>query len=328
MIRTKSLISDLIDIPKTWVYEYYLNLQEKLCGQDVKIKSIFNPKDKNPSMCIYYSATKNDYRYKDFSTDKGGDGLNLVQAIFTLSSRGEAAHKIIEDYNQYVLNNGDVSIKEFKQQSKYKVTNFKTRPWNNIDQKYWMKYHLGSNLLEKYNVYPLESYIMSKEVDGENKELMISGYYMYGYFKKDGLLYKVYQPKIKDTKFIKVREYIQGMDQLTMDKDYLVICSSLKDLMDFVKLGFKNAEAIAPDSENTLIPEHIMHAFKNKYKKICVLFDNDEPGIKAMQKYKEKFDLPYVILDMEKDLSDSIEKHGINKVRDTLMPLLSNILKQ
>lgn len=327
MIRTKNLVSDLSGIPKTWVYEYYLNLTEKLCGQDIKIKSVFNPNEKNPSMCIYYSSVKEDYRFKDFSTDIAGDALHLVKQMFNLTTRGEAAHKIIEDYNQYVLNNGEVDIKEFKKQSKYKVTDFKTRTWNNLDQKYWSSYYLGSSILEAYNVYPLEEYIMSKEEEGEVKELRISGHYLYGYFKKDGTLYKIYQPKIKDSKFIKVRDYIQGMDQLTMDKDYLVICSSLKDLMTFMKLGFKNAEAIAPDSENTLIQEHIILAFKRKYKNICTLFDKDEAGIRSMKKYQEKYNLPYVLLDMEKDLSDSVEKHGINKVREILMPLLSSTLK-
>ena len=52
MIRTKSLVSDLKDVPKTWAFEYYLNLQEKLCGQDVKMKYIFNLKDKNNSMFV------------------------------------------------------------------------------------------------------------------------------------------------------------------------------------------------------------------------------------------------------------------------------------
>lgn len=327
MIRTKSLVSDLSEVPRTWTFEYYLNLEEKLCGQDVKMKSVFNPNERTPSMYIYYSQVKNDYRYKDFSTDNHGDSINLVQKIFNLSTRGETAHKIIEDYNQYVLNNGEVVIKEFKKHSKYKVTDFKTRSWNNLDQKYWSKYYLGSNDLELHNVYPLENYIMTKEEDDETKELFISGQHIYGYFRKDGTLYKIYQPKIKDSKFIKVRDYIQGMDQLTMDKDYLVICSSLKDLMAFKKLGFKNAEAIAPDSENTLIPEHIIEACKRKYKNICTLFDNDEAGIRSMNKYHEKYALSYVLLDMKKDLSDSIEEYGITKVRDTLMPLLSNTLK-
>jgi len=50
MISTKHIISDLKDVPREWVFENYLNLKEKLTGQDVKILSAFNSKDKVPSM--------------------------------------------------------------------------------------------------------------------------------------------------------------------------------------------------------------------------------------------------------------------------------------
>ena len=42
MISTKNLISQLEDIPIEWVFEYYLKLSEKLTGQSIKMKSIFN----------------------------------------------------------------------------------------------------------------------------------------------------------------------------------------------------------------------------------------------------------------------------------------------
>ena len=41
MISTKGLISDLNQIPTEWIFEFYLNLTEKLTGQDLKIKSVF-----------------------------------------------------------------------------------------------------------------------------------------------------------------------------------------------------------------------------------------------------------------------------------------------
>ena len=63
-----------------------------------------------------------------------------------------------------------------------------------------------------------------------------------------------------------------------------------------------------------------------KYEKIFVLFDNDEPGIKSMKRYKEKYDFDYVILDMEKDLSDSIKVHGLTKTREVLLPLLKKLI--
>jgi len=331
MIRIKSLITDITEVPREWIYEYYLQLQEKLSGQDVKIKSVFNKNDKTPSMCIYY-ASNNTYKYKDFSTGKSGDAINLVMEMSDppLTTRGETAHKIIEDYNKFLLDNKDYSIKEFKKRSKYKIVDFTVRSWSNFDEKYWNKFNISSKLLEFYKVAPLSNYKLKKEnEDGSINEQVIKSTNMYGYFRKDGTLYKIYHPLVKDYKFIKVQDYIQGMDQLTMKVPYLIICSSLKDVMAFSKLGYKNAEAIAPDSENTMIQDHVITALKHKYKAICTLFDNDPAGIESMKKYYIKYDLPYVILPMSKDLSDSVRDTTLTKVRETLTPLLKEkLMKQ
>lgn len=327
MISTRSLVSSLDQIPREWPFEYYLNLTEKLTGQDIKIKSVFNVNDKNPSLCIFFSTATRRYKFKDFSTDISGDGVSLVQNIFSLSTRGEAAHKLIEDYNQFTLTSTeDYSLREFKIQQKYKVADFLKRSWTNLDSKYWTQFHIGSKDLEFYSVHPLEYYTMEKEEGGELKELKIQGYYIYGYFRKDGSLYKIYQPYVKENKFIKVRDYIQGSDQLTLKVPYLVILSSLKDIMAFKTLRFKNAEAIGPDSENTLIPESYITSYKLKYKSICTLFDNDEAGLRAMNKYKDKYDLPFVHLNLSKDLSDSTRDLGVRNVREVVQPLLTEAL--
>jgi len=326
MISTKNLICDLTDVPREWVFEHYLKLTEKLTGQDIKMKSVFNIREKTPSMCIYVDRN-NIYRFKDFSSGNGGDAISLVQSLFNLPTRGSASYKIIEDYNQYVLNNGYNPIKSYKQHSKFKVTDYEMRHWNTLDQKYWMGFYIGSRLLSRYNVVPLEYYIMTKTDENDVvSSITIKGNYIYGYFREDGTLYKIYQPKVKESKFIKVRDYIQGTEQLVFDKPYLIIASSLKDLMAYQKLKISNSEAIAPDSENTMIPENIMSSISSKYQKVCVLFDNDEAGIKAAEKYKSRYGFEYVVLEMEKDLSDAIKVHGIDKVRENLLPLLKQAL--
>jgi hypothetical protein len=326
MISTKNLICDLTDVPREWVFEHYLNLTEKLTGQDIKMKSIFNTREKTPSMCIYLDRN-GIYKYKDFSSGNGGDAISLVQTLFNLPSRGSASYKIVEDYNQYVLNNGYNPIKSYKQHSKFKVTDYEMRHWNTLDQKYWMGFHIGSRLLSRYNVVPLEYYIMQKTDENDSVSSMtIKGNYIYGYFREDGTLYKIYQPKVKESKFIKVRDYIQGTEQLVFDKPYLIITSSLKDLMAYHKLKISNSEAIAPDSENTMIPENIMSSISSKYQGVCVLFDNDEAGIRAAEKYKLRYGFDYVVLELEKDLSDAIKVHGIDKVRENLLPLLKQTL--
>jgi DNA primase len=113
-----------------------------------------------------------------------------------------------------------------------------------------------------------------------------------------------------------------------LTKDYLVITSSLKDVMAFNKLGFNNVECIAPDSENTIIKETSIEKLKDKYKSICVMFDNDEAGINSMKKYQERYGLSYIVLNMEKDVSDSIKKHGLQKVKEELFPLLKKAIHE
>ena len=330
MIRTKDLTSELNDVPTEWVYEYYLNLTEKLCGQDVRIKSIFKADDNTPSMFIYWSRTLNRYRYKDFSTGESGDGVSLVQNLLKLTTRGEAAHKIIRDYNKFIsdpVNHEDYKLREFQLQEKYRVTDFAVREWTNVDQKYWTRFKISSHTLKKFNVKPLAFYTMTKEVGGELLEIKVENKnFVYGYFREDGTLYKIYQPMMKETKFIKVREYIQGTDQLTYKSKYLVILSSLKDGMAFTELKYKDVEIVAPDSENVLIPAHIINSYRLKYKGIAVIFDNDQAGIKAMNEDENEYNICGVLLPLEKDLSDSIEKHGLLDVKKGLTPILKHAL--
>ena len=97
--------------------------------------------------------------------------------------------------------------------------------------------------------------------------------------------------------------------------------------MCFVKLGFSNIDVIAPDSENSMLTETQVSRLKTKYKTICVLFDNDGPGIASMEKYRDRYGFESILLPMEKDLSDSVAVHGLIKVREELSKLLEDPFK-
>lgn len=321
MFNTKNLIHEIKDVPVTWVFEHFCKLKEKLAGQDVKIKSLFNPGERTPSMCIY-TDKHSVYKYKDFSTGKGGSAVDLVKDLLQLPFH-KACQLIVENYNDFVLhNNGGYDIEKFQRASKYKVTGHTIREWTTQDQYFWTQFNIGSKLLEAHNVKPLESYCMTKD----DNELCIKGLYLYGYFKADDTLYKIYQPKTLDKKFIKVTDYIQGIHQCTGEK-YLIITSSLKDIMSIKSLKLKHLDIIAPDSENTMLKHEVMEEMETKYKKIILLFDNDEAGIESMRKYKERF--PFIemaVLPMSKDISDSIKDYGAKEVRNRLVPILDKKL--
>ena len=320
MFKTKNLVHDVKNVPIPWIFQHFCNIKEKLNGQDIKIKSLFNNNERTPSMCIYID-TYNVYKYKDFSTGKQGSAIDLVKDLTHLSFH-KTCQLIVETYNDFVLhNNGGYDLEEFQRAAKYKVTSHKVRSWSTQDQYFWTQFNIGSKLLEAHNVKPLDSYCMTKD----DKNLCIKGLYLYGYFTEDGILYKIYQPKTLDKKFIKVQNYIQGWEQLKNHPN-LIITSSLKDVMSIKSLKL-SIDVIAPDSENTIIKPEVIEQLQNKYKKIVIMFDYDPAGIKAMQAYKEKYPLIEItLLPMSKDVSDSIKDFGAKEVLIRLVPILDKKL--
>ena len=165
---------------------------------------------------------------------------------------------------------------------------------------------------------------MVKSTDEGVNKLVIENKMMYGFYDKTRTkCYKIYQPMQKKHKFIKIATHLQGFDQLKYDKDYLVICSSLKDAMCLKSFNF-GLEVIAPDSENTMIKPYIIENLKSKYKKVLTLLDNDQAGHDAMVKYKKVHNIEPIYLKSEKDLSDAVAKYGFTAVEPKLFKLINH----
>jgi hypothetical protein len=315
MIRTKLAIDS---VPSNWIFEHYCRLQEKLYGQDIKITSLFNPGERTPSMCVYYDGTE--YRFKDYSSGKSGNATWLVVQLHNITEAA-AELKIRTDYDNEEVITDNAPMKKV---GKFKVTSHMKRQWNTLDVKFWTDFNIGSKMLNKYNVFPLAQYTMSKATDDGIEEIVITGQYIYGYFNGGGELYKVYQPYREKKKFINVMRYVQGSDQLTYSKPLLLICSSLKDMMTLDTLDF-NVESVAPASENTMLAKSVLSAYSLKYKGIMTLFDNDSAGRNSMQKYKDKYGIPGIFLKMSKDLSHSVRDFGVEKTKQYLTPLIPTV---
>ena len=318
MLNTKNLVLEINDVPSYWVFKYYLNLSESLTGQDIKIFSIFNPNERTPSLCIYVDQKLQQYKFKCFSTGKNGSKIDLIKLMFNLDY-SSAVRTIINDYNEYVKNEDFIEI-NFKPVAKWEIDFIKLRSWNEEDAEYWLSYRIGMSLLNEYNVKPIEYFNLVKEESGKVDIIKISASYIYGYYNMHDEIYKIYQPKSLH-KFHKIKSHIQGIDQLKYDKPYLVICSSLKDAMCLKSIGY-NVEVLAPESENTIIKPHIIEYLKKKYQKVITLFDNDNAGKDAVVKYKDTYGINGCTLEICKDISDAIQKYGLEKVHTELKLLL------
>lgn len=317
MFCSKYHIQSVKDIPATWIFEHYLSI-EPLQGQNVKIKSIFNPLDRNPSMHIYFNMSMNSYRFKCFSTGKEGSALSLMTQMWNVDER-TAATKIASDYAAFLRSGGTMGSTTI-QAVRWKVTDYTTRSWTKPDVQFWSPYNIGSKLLTQYNVVALSTYTMTKTQEGETSSFTVSGNHIYGYFTKDGDLYKIYQPYNPERKFIKVRDQIQGHDQLEQHS-YLIICSSLKDAMTIKSLGL-SVDVVAPDSENVEIPKLFLDKYQEKYEVVMTLFDNDATGIRNMVKYRDQYGIPFVMVKGEKDIADNIRKYGARRIRNHIIPII------
>jgi hypothetical protein len=149
---------------------------------------------------------------------------------------------------------------------------------------------------------------------------------VYGYFTKDGLLYKIYQPG-SDKKFLKLNQYIQGIDQIEK-KRFLVITSSLKDCMAIKSFSMLDIDVIAPDSENTKLPDKFVKKMLSEYEAVVTYMDSDLPGINSMKYYFDKFKIPFCYIPKAKDFSDLVQLCGVTESAKILIPVLDKAVNK
>ncbi len=277
------------------------------------IKSVFNLEDTNPSMSIY--LWRGEYKYNDFSSGNKGSAIDFVMKYHNIPYI-VAASMIEQDYKEF-LASGELEQPEIKEKVAFKVTEYLTRKWNVRDRDYWRSYEVGSKILTWLGVTPLESY----KLDNGSNCIVMGGNCVYGYFNKAGALYKIYQP-LTGKKFIKLFSHVQGLDQLEFKSDTLIITKALKDIAALYELEL-GPEYIAPDSESTMLSDKLLKELIPKYKHVFTLFDYDPAGEKATQKYKDKYSIEGIPLNMQKDTTDSIRAHGGENVKKKLKLLLN-----
>lgn len=324
MLRTKNIITQFNEVDEEWCFEFYLGLTEKLEGQSIEMLTPFK-EERTPSFFLFCEKR---YFFKCYSTNNGGDIYDLVRLKFKYPNKATAVSRVFWDYENYLNASGkeyklnDYSGTSYKEHKRYSVAGYELRKWNSLDAQFWGKYFIGSALLENYYISPLKQVNLSKVENGIELTAKLERPLLYGYFRKTGDLYKIYQPG-NTIKYIKVADYIQGTEQLSVDLPNLLITKSLKDIVGFKALNIPGWDVIAPESENTLIPSEYMDVYKKRYTKIKTLFDNDEAGERAKLLYKEAYGLETLDFNLgQKDLTDTLEVNGKEKVKKLLISIL------
>lgn len=325
MIQTVYYTNKNFPIPSNKILEKILNLDESLEGQSIKIKSIFNKDDNTPSMSLFFANEEQIYRFKDFSSGQYGDAVDIVLELYNISDRQSGYRKILELFkdDSQIFNYINSFSKEIKEVNKYTI-----RKWTNADADFWKQFGIGGSFLKNYNIKPIDSYTISITKENVVKEMDFKQNMCYGYFNNNKELCKIYQPTRKIAKFLKLKEYTQGEEQLTYKTKCLIIASSLKDIGAFKALKFKEIELVAPDSENVTITQKQIDKYKTEYEFVFTMFDNDIAGMNAMQHYKDLYNISYIYFNVEKDIAECVKQHGIANTKIFLTPLIKNAIRR
>lgn len=330
MFSSVEYLDNINEIPTQWILQHYLKLPYKLTGQTVKVKSFFNPADKDPSMTFYW--WKDRYVFKDYSANKRGSVIHAMMKLFNMDFIN-TSDKIKKDYFEFKRTGNVAEIELEIQEFEWIAQDVTCRKWNTLDAKYWLKLNVNSNLLLKYKIKPLQKYTIAK-VEKESRVVLDSfsndvPKYVYGYFKVTDDIFKIYRPYWKNRKFMTLDpDYLQGRDQLE-GHPYLIVASSMKDLLVIKSLNL-SVDVVAPNSENTFLTDEDIEDFKSKYKAIITLFDPDKQGIKSMQDYLNKFQIPFCYLPYKDDgdIADMMVGEGKDYVMAKAIPGINKAVEK
>lgn len=288
------------------IFRYYCSnfktMDKKFCS-DLR-------EDNSPSVSI--SQWKGRVWYKDFGhPEHSFDCFSYMCEKYKCSFK-ESLHLIDNDFNLnlssfktdgiYSMGRQAASYQvqpKVKSQVKIKI---KARKWSAADKKFWSKFRITKKTLLKFAVCPIDYYW----INYNRFDCTLS----YAFQVKGR--YKIYSP-YDEIKWISNTRSgnVQGWSQLPDKGNFVVLTSSLKDVMCLYELGM---HAIALQSEMQMPAEEFIKALQKRFKEVIIFYDNDftnieNPGQTMAKKICGKFKLRNICIPSKlgvKDISDYI----------------------
>ena len=289
------------------IFKYYCStfksMERKFCSE--------LREDRTPSVSIK-ALDGGRLWYKDFGyPDHSFDCFSYIRAKYGCTFR-EALHLIDNDfglglssfktngiYSMGTMGSHSQAQPDIKPSVKIKI---RTRKWATKDRKFWLNFRISKKTLLKFDVCPIDYYW----INYNRFDCMLS----YA-FKVKGR-YKIYSP-YDEIKWISNTRSgnVQGWSQLPDKGNFVVVTSSLKDVMCLYELGL---HAVALQSEMQMPEENFIEALQKRFEEVIIFYDNDfsnteNPGQTMAKKICDKFKLRNICIPSElavKDISDYI----------------------
>ena len=279
-------------------------------------------RDDKHSTCSFFRGQSGNLYFKDFATGQCLTFEGVVMEKYGCTYH--SALKIIAKDFGYIQNTsiqkGSVQKPVIKIQPKFEgeketFIQVEIKDFSESELKWWNSFGITEQTLNKYKVYSVKTVFLNGSIYAQSTQHSpIYGYY----FGKKGNVeqWRIYMPKRKEFRFIGnvPTKTIQGYKQLPETGKLLVITKSMKDVCLLSTLGIP---AVAPNSETQFVSDKLLGELRDRFKNVILLYDNDLPGVKAMNRIKKQHpDLNICMIPRKyeaKDISDFYRKYGKSK---------------
>lgn len=299
-------------------------------GIDITSKRLFlSPfrSDKKVTCGLYKSKNGTLYIH-DFATNEHINCFEVVMRLFNINYY-QALEIIAQDFGLVKghthVKKSPIIVPEIKETESSRIQ-VQIKRFSEEELKWWESFGITLKLLKKYNVFSIQHVFLNGELKfSSSSKNPIYGYY-FGHDKNGEEKWKIYFPMRQEFRFLNniSKKILQGYKQLPKTGDYLCITKSMKDCIALNRLGIA---AVSPNSETLFIDDKKLQEFKQRFKHIIVLYDNDRPGKYNMAKIRREYpELNYYFLPnyLEKDVTDTIKRIGFEKMEELVNQFISN----
>ena len=304
-------------------------IMEHYTGLDVSSKKLaLSPfRSDHKVTCAFYKSKSGVLYLHDFATNEHINCFSVVARLYNCNYY-EALKIIAQDFGLIEGSHTKPSIIKFvpelkeTESSKIQV---QIKDYSNEELEWWNQFGINSKLLKKYHVYSIQSVFLNGNLNAMSSlRNPIYGYY-FGKDKNHEEKWKIYFPLRTNYRFLNnvSKKVLQGYKQLPKTGELLVITKSMKDCIALNGLGIA---ACAPNSETLFVNDKQLEEFKQRFKHILVIYDNDRPGKYNMAKIRREHpELNYYFLPehLAKDITDSIKLVGIERIKELIKEFLN-----
>ena len=282
----------------------------------------------NHVTCSFYKSKSGILYMHDFATNEHLDCWNIVMQLYNCNYY-DALNIIAQDFGFVEGTHKNVSppklVNDLKETESSKIQ-VQIKDFTEKELEWWNQFGISKKLLKKYHVFSLQHVFLNGQLRFTSSEQCpIYGYY-FGKDKNHEEKWKIYFPMRQEFRFLNnvSKKTLQGYHQLPKTGDLLVITKSMKDCISLYGFGIP---ACAPNSETLFVNDKQLEEFKQRFKHILVVYDQDKPGKHNMwliRKQHPELNFFTMPKDLAKDFTDSVQLVGVDKMRELVKEFISN----